>query len=61
MYYWYSSIFLNLIKALDNKVLISNLDDAGVRGVVSNIFRSSLSNRKQFVNLNGEHIVNNCL
>ena len=49
-------IFVDLQKAfdtLDHEVLLSKLDYYGIRVKSNNWFKSYLSNRKQFVSING--------
>ena len=50
-------IFIDLRKAFDtvnHEILLKKLDHVGIRGVAIEWFRSYLTNRKQFVYLNGE-------
>jgi Reverse transcriptase (RNA-dependent DNA polymerase) len=52
------AIFCDLRKAfdtVDHTILIKKLYQIGVRGRALDWFRSSLSNRKQFISLNGTH------
>ena len=49
-------IFVDLQKAFDNvdhKTLLQKLEYYGIRGVCNNWFKSYLSDRKQFVSING--------
>jgi len=51
-------IFIDLQKAfdtVDKEILLSKLDHYGIRGVANNLFRFYLTDRKQFVNVNGFH------
>ena len=51
-----SGIFLDLCKAFDtvnHKILLTKLQYYGIRGVSNDWFASYLSNRRQFVSLNG--------
>ena len=50
------SLFVNLQKIFDTvdyEILLSKLDYYGIRGISNNWFKSYLSNRKQFVSING--------
>ena len=38
---------------VDHEILLSKLDYYGIRGISNNWFKSYLSNRKQFVSING--------
>lgn len=52
------ALFLDLKKAfdtLDHKILLEKLAYYGIRGMANNIIRSYLSNRKQFVTIEGTH------
>ena len=49
-------IFVDLQKAfdtVDHQILLSKLDYYGVQGISNNLFKSHLSNCKQFVSING--------
>ena len=51
-------VFINLKKAfdmytVDHRILIKKLEHYGVRGAASDWLKSYLSNRKQFVNIDG--------
>ena len=49
-------IFVDLQKEfdrVDHEILLSKLDYYGIRGISNNWFKSYLSNRKQFVSING--------
>ena len=50
------SIFVDLQKAFDTvdyEILLSKLDYYGIHGISNNWFNSCLSNRKQFLSING--------
>ena len=50
-------IFIDLSKAFDtvnHEILVRKMEHYGIRGVSRDWFNSYLSNRKQYVNLNGE-------
>jgi hypothetical protein len=63
--HYVGGVFIDLQKAfdtVDHTILISKLEHYGVRGVACHWFQSYLSNRKQFVSINGyksnnKHIV----
>ena len=49
-------IFVDLQKAfdiVDHEILLSKLDYYGIQGISNNLFKSYLSNRKQFVSIHG--------
>jgi len=49
-------VFIDLQKAfdtVDHKILLSKLSHYGIRGTALNLFKSYLSNRSQFVSING--------
>ena len=49
-------VFVDLQKAFDtvnNKILLANLNHYGIRGVSNDWFKSYLSNRNQYVSING--------
>ena len=51
-------IFVDLQKAfdtVDNKILLHKLEYYGIRGVCNDWFKSYLSDRKQFVSINGQN------
>jgi len=54
-------IFIDLQKAfdtVDHNILISKLKHYGIRGIVNDWFRSYLTDRKQFVSINGYNSTN---
>ena len=54
--HYFCGIFVDLEKAFDtvnHKILCEKLNDYGLRGDVNNLIQSYLSNRKQYVSLNG--------
>ena len=59
-------IFLDLTKAFDtvnHKILLDKLNHYGIRGITNTFFKSYLSNRRQFVQVNGsksEHLPITC-
>ena len=59
-------VFMDLSKAfdtLDHKILLNKLDNYGIRGVAHDWFRNYLSERKQYVHINGvssEHLPISC-
>ena len=47
-------IFIDLIKAfdtIDHKILVTKLDNYGIRGVANNLLRSYLSDRQQYTSI----------
>ena len=46
-------IFVDLQKAFDHQILLTNLNHYGIRGVSNDWFKSYLSNRNQYVSING--------
>ena len=43
----------NVFETVDHEILLSKLDHYGIRSISYNWFKSYLSNRKQFVSING--------
>ena len=55
-----SGIFIDLEKVFDtvsHDILLEKLNHCGIRGISNDCFKSYLSNRTQFVSINGETMI----